>query len=148
VAEPWLAAGAITELDGKAKASGKTTLATHLVRAVLDGGPFLGRPTSRTPVVYLTEQAPPTFREALRRADLLDRDDLSVLAWHDAASAPWPDVVAAAVARAASVGAGCWWSTRCRSSRGSVGTRRTTRGRPWRPSRRSRWRRGRPGWRC
>jgi hypothetical protein len=41
---PGLAAlGAITEVDGKIKAAGKTTLVLHLVSAVLDGTPFLGR---------------------------------------------------------------------------------------------------------
>ena len=37
IAVPWLVAGGITELDGKIKASGKTTFATHMCRAILDG---------------------------------------------------------------------------------------------------------------
>lgn len=51
----YLALGAITEVDGKIKSSGKTTLVTHLVAAILDGRPFLGQPTMRTNVVYLTD---------------------------------------------------------------------------------------------
>jgi hypothetical protein len=51
----------------------------HLSRAVLDGNPFMGEPTAASPVVYLTEQPLTSFREALRRADLLERDDFHVL---------------------------------------------------------------------
>ena len=103
---PFLADGAITELDGKPKAAGKTTFATHLCRALLAGQPFLGAPTRPCPVVYLTEQSAATFREALRRADLLARDDLHVIHWRDAYQRPWPELVAAAVGHARRVGAG------------------------------------------
>ena len=68
----YLARGAITEIDGKIKASGKTTLATHLIAAVLGGRPFLDQPTTSTNVVYLTEQTPQTFRQALSRAKLFE----------------------------------------------------------------------------
>ncbi|MBI3767813.1 MAG: AAA family ATPase [Deltaproteobacteria bacterium] len=44
IAKPWLAAGALTELDAKIK-MGKTTLAMHLLRCIVDGAPFLGEPT-------------------------------------------------------------------------------------------------------
>ena len=40
----YIALQAITEIDGKIKSSGKTTLGTHLVAAVLDGDPFMGNP--------------------------------------------------------------------------------------------------------
>ena len=71
----WLVSGfvalqAITELDGKVKSSGKTTWATHLVAAILDGDRFMGYATTRTKVVYLTEQTQGSFREALSRAGL------------------------------------------------------------------------------
>ena len=104
-AYPWVADGAITEIDGKIKAAGKTTWLLALCRAVLDGKPFMGYATFQTPIVFLTEQAPRTFREALRRAELLERDDFHVLYWHDAAGVDWPVVVAAAVERAKEVGA-------------------------------------------
>jgi hypothetical protein len=106
VAKPYVAAGAITGVDGKIKAAGKTTLVTHLCRAVLDGLPFLGASTHRTGIVYLTEQPPSSFREALRRADLLDRDDFVFLTWRDASGTAWANVVAAAVVEAADRGAG------------------------------------------
>ena len=105
IACPWVVAGSITELVGKIKAAGKTTFVTHLCRSVLDGAPFMGRPTRRSPVVYLTEQPAASFREALRRAGLLDRDDCRVLFWHEAHGVSWPDVVAAAVTEAKRVDA-------------------------------------------
>ena len=65
--------GAITAVDGKIKVAGKTTLILHLCRVVLYGRNFLGQPTSRTPVVYRTEQPPSSLRQALRRAGLQER---------------------------------------------------------------------------
>jgi hypothetical protein len=101
----YVAEGAITEIDGKIKSSGKTTLATQMCRAILDGRDFMGRPTRRSPVVYLSEQSPASFREALRRADLRDRDDFIALLWHDTIGTPWPAIVRAARAEAARIGA-------------------------------------------
>jgi len=105
VAYPWAAAGALTELDAKVKI-GKTTWLTALCRAVLDGLPFMGQPTRKSKVVYLTEQSPRSFREALRRAGLTDRDDFVVLFWHETNGADWPAVAAAAVAECERIGAG------------------------------------------
>ncbi len=89
----WAAVGAITELDGKVKSSGKTTWLTHMAGAVLKGTAFMGEPTEQSPIFYLTEQPPSSFRVALQRAGLTDRDDLVVLYWRDAAGMPWPKVV-------------------------------------------------------
>jgi hypothetical protein len=87
----FVAAGAITELTGKAKASGKTTLVLDWVHAVLHGATCMGTcATARSPVVFLTEQTEITFREALRRARLLDRDDLLVLSRWETRSRTWP----------------------------------------------------------
>jgi len=106
IAKPYVASGAITGVDGKIKAAGKTTLVTYLCRAVLDGLPFLGTPTRRTGVVYLTEQPPTSFRETLRRADLLDREDFVVLTWRKTAAMAWLGIVDAAVAECADRSAG------------------------------------------
>ncbi|MCH8205635.1 MAG: bifunctional DNA primase/polymerase [Chloroflexi bacterium] len=106
VVDGYVASGAITELGGKVKTAGKTTLLTHMSRAVLDGKPFLGKPTTKTGVVYLTEQPPVSFREALGRADLMDRLDFVVLSWRDTVGVPWPEVARAAVAEAKTRGAG------------------------------------------
>ena len=62
VAEPWLAEGAITEVDGKIKIAGKTTFITHMADAIVAGNRFMGRQTRQTPVVVLTEQSRATFR--------------------------------------------------------------------------------------
>jgi hypothetical protein len=105
VAEPWAAEGALLEIDGKIKSSGKTTFITYMCRAILDGRDFMGGPTQRSPIVYLSEQSPATFREALRRADLLDCDDFRVLFWHDTIGTTWPAVMEAARAEASRIGA-------------------------------------------
>ena len=97
----FLALGAITEVDGKVKASGKTTLATHLVAAVLDGEPFLGMPTMRTKVVYISEQQAGSFREALARAGLLARgDEMRIVLRGDVSGMAWPQLIATATADA------------------------------------------------
>ena len=106
VARPWVAKGAITEVDGKIKAGGKTTWVTHMVRKALDGEPFMGEPTTKTKAVFLTEQSPASFRKALERADLLEREDVLVLHWHDTRGVDWPDVARAAVNKALEFEAG------------------------------------------
>ena len=100
IAYPWVAKGAATEVECKIKTAGKTTFVTHMVAAVLDGAPFLGEPTTETPVVYLTEQPRTSFRQALARACLLDRKDLAVLFWHDLMPVPWSVVARAAIRNA------------------------------------------------
>src|SRR5579862_6983299 len=65
IARPWVASGAITEVDGQVKTAGKTTWVTHLCRAVLDGEEFMGEPTCQSPIVYLTEQPSSSFRATL-----------------------------------------------------------------------------------
>ncbi|HEY2293076.1 MAG TPA: AAA family ATPase [Thermoanaerobaculia bacterium] len=106
IAPPYVAAGVVTELDGKPKSSGKTTFILKLCAAVLDGQPFLGHPTRKTRVVYLSEQNRASIRPALSRAGLLDRDDLTFLFWADCARYQWADVCAAAVTECERRGAG------------------------------------------
>ncbi|MBV9600726.1 MAG: AAA family ATPase [Chloroflexi bacterium] len=104
--KPWIADGAITELDGKVKQAGKTTWLLAAIRASLDGEPFMGQPTGgKAPVVLLTEQGKQSLRAALRRAGLVDRDDLHILYWHEASGIPWPQVVDEAATMARQVGA-------------------------------------------
>lgn len=102
----YVAAGSLHELVGHAKRAGKTTLVCHLIRAVLDGLPFLGEPTQASPVVFLTEQPLTSLREVLERTGLDDRDDLSILSWKDTYGVPWTEVVDAAVNQCERVGAG------------------------------------------
>jgi Bifunctional DNA primase/polymerase, N-terminal/AAA domain/Primase C terminal 1 (PriCT-1) len=89
ISRPWVALEAITELNGKVKLAGKTTYVTHMVKSVLEGLPFLGAPTKKTKVVFLTEQPPVSFRAALERAGLLGRRDLIVLFWGDTIGMSW-----------------------------------------------------------
>jgi AAA domain len=102
---PWAAKRAITEVTGAVKQAGKTTLVMHICRKNLDGEDFMGEPTVKTPIVYLTEQQASSLTEALGRAGLLDREDFVTLAWHDTIGIPWPEVARAAADEAERIGA-------------------------------------------
>ena len=65
VSEPYVVAGAMAEISGKIKASGKTTFLLAMCRSVLDGQQFMGYPTIKSPIVYLTEQPDASFRVAI-----------------------------------------------------------------------------------
>ena len=97
VARPWVAKNCITELSGKIKIAGKTTFATHLAAAVVQGNDFLGFPTSKTNVVYLTEQPLASFRVAMERAKLLASEGLFIVLWNDAVGMKWSEIVRAAL---------------------------------------------------
>jgi hypothetical protein len=104
VIEPWIVRGGITELDAKIKA-GKTSWALAACAAKLDGLDFMGYPTQAGPVVYLSEQPGASFREGLRRANLLERDDFHVLFFSAAQGLTWPQRVGIAKEKALEVGA-------------------------------------------
>ena len=73
---------------------------------MLNGASFLERQTRRTPVVWLTEERSPTFRNMLARVGLLDQDNLHILFRHESHGMPWTDVVAEAVGKARDTGSG------------------------------------------
>lgn len=103
----FIAPGVILELAGKLKASGKTTFTAAAVRAVLNGLPFLSQPTRPTGgVFWLTEEQPTTFKETLKRADLLEREDVHIVCRHDIKHLPWRVAMRAAVKQAKAVNAG------------------------------------------
>ncbi len=103
----YFAASSIAEMSAKVKIKiGKTSLLLSACAAILDGVPFLGLPTHKTKVLYLTEQPDTSFREAMERAGLLGREDFHVLSFSDTRGLAWPDVVRAAVIQAKRVGAG------------------------------------------
>ncbi len=104
VARPWFAAASITEVDAKIKA-GKTTWVLAGIHAIVNGEPFMGEATERGAVVILTEQNAATFRESLRRADLLGRTDVHVLYRTETTGMEWPDIVSVAEAKCCEVGA-------------------------------------------
>jgi hypothetical protein len=101
----FVAAGVVTEIDGKLKASGKTTWIAALLRAVLAGALFMGLQTKRAKGIWLTEERPQTFAETLKRAHLEAATDIEVLHWHEVKHLPWPVVMAATVKRAKEIGA-------------------------------------------
>lgn len=101
----FAAVGAITELTGAAKRAGKTTLVAYIVACIIDGEMCLGSRAAQSPVVILTEQTAPTFREVLRRAGLLDRDDVSILSYWDVKGESWPTIGDMAIQEAARIGA-------------------------------------------
>ena len=105
ICKPWVVRASITETGGKIKVAGKTTFIMAMCRKALDGLPFMGESTMKTPVVYLTEQPSASLREALRRADLLDREDFHILRYHDTIGTPWRQVVEAAAQECKRVGA-------------------------------------------
>jgi hypothetical protein len=100
----YLARGAVTELTGKPKVSGKTTLIGHLIACILDGDLCLGTMAVQSPVVFLTEQTHATCREVLRRDGLLHREDLSILSYWDVKGVPWPQVAEMAMREAERIG--------------------------------------------
>ena len=104
IVAPWFAAGAITEISGPIKSAGKTTFIAHACRKVIDGAPFMGGATKRGAIVYLTEQAPASYRKVIESAKL-DSDDFHVLYWHEARGIAWPELVKAAADHAEQVGA-------------------------------------------
>lgn len=107
IANPYVAKGTITELSGKLKSSGKTTFLMHLVAAVLNGGDFLGHPTVKTKVVYLTEERETTLRQALERAGLQDREDLLIRFYSEKpAGTAWKVMAEDSVREALNRGAG------------------------------------------
>ena len=101
----FVAPGVVTELDGKLKASGKTTFVGALTRAALTGEQFLGYSIKLSKALWLTEERAATFAETLKRARLDDRTDLEVLHWHEANNRSWPVVMAGAIDRAKQIGA-------------------------------------------
>lgn len=111
-AVPWIvpdyiAEKAITELSAKIK-MGKTTLLVHLIAAVLDGKPFLDRPTKQTKVMLLTEQSDTTLREALEAANLLDREDLYIISFADTIAQKWADLAHESTQMALDLGCGLY----------------------------------------
>lgn len=106
----WLAPGIValgnvTDLVGKIKL-GKTSFVLALVKAILTGGDFIGQPCRKSAVVYLSEQGDSSFMQALKRARLVEHDNLHIFSWHLGRTLTWPHAVAVAAEHATKVGAG------------------------------------------
>jgi hypothetical protein len=101
---PYLVAGCLTEFDAFLKA-GKTTYVMALAKAIIEGKPFLGIATQKSPVVYLNEASKAAFREAVLRADLAGCLDLHVVSWAESGALDWAAQVTEAAAVAVELGA-------------------------------------------
>ncbi len=91
IAKALVPMGAITSINAKIKL-GKTAFVLAMARAVLDGLDFLGQPTSKTSVVYLTEQSASSFDRAIEIAGLRGRHDFTYLPFTETCGMEWPDV--------------------------------------------------------
>jgi hypothetical protein len=100
----YIAGGSTTQLTGQPKA-GKTTLALCLADAVANGRPFLGRPTTKGPVVYLTEQTKSSFKASARGTGVLQSPDVHLLLRSRVWSSDWSTIIAEATAYCLDVGA-------------------------------------------
>lgn len=91
---PWILKGAITELVGTQKDSGKTTLLMRgIVKCILEGAPFLGQAPLKGPVLYLTEQPETLVKNDLEASGLIDHPDLYMLQWHDVWAVDWKGLI-------------------------------------------------------
>lgn len=84
----------LVELVGKIKASGKTTFALAMARAVADGREFLGSERcAQSPVLLLSEMPPASLVPALDQAGLIDQPNFALLRWHSVRNLDWLTVV-------------------------------------------------------
>ena len=105
VIEEFAAPGCFTEIIGKVK-KGKSTLTYQLIKAAIEGLPFLGRATTATPVVLLTEQTGTSLKKTMERASLLGAGQLFVILKHEIkAIGGWEQAVNFATDKAAELGA-------------------------------------------
>jgi len=107
---PWVVRGLVgpglmTELDGPAKLSGKTTFALAMIQCLLEGREFIGLATERSPIVYLTEQTWLSLRPEVEKAGLLENPDVHNMLYQDTGEITWPQAVELAIAKAEEVGA-------------------------------------------
>lgn len=106
---PWIgyplaAPGCATVLNASPKA-GKTTALLAMCDAILAGREWLGRATTRAPILFLTEEGQTTFRHAIQRANLRSAD-LHVTHFGDVLALTYEETMALARIRAREIGAG------------------------------------------
>ena len=95
----------LVEVFGKIKASGKTTFALHMARAVADGCEFLGQPCTQSPVVILTEMPTSSLVPALDQAGLTDQANFALLRWHAVRNVDWRTITQETQRKAEKIGA-------------------------------------------
>lgn len=92
----YVARGGLTSISAKIK-TGKSSLITAAIQAVVNGKSFLGEPVTPGPVVLVSEMSGSAFISALDRAGLQNCEGLRVLQPHDAFGLTWPQIMAVAV---------------------------------------------------
>jgi hypothetical protein len=106
IVEGFIARGAITEIDGKVKTSGKTTLILDMLRSILTGADWAGFKTTKSKVVYLSEQNPTTFHQSLQRAFLSHiKEDLHIRFRNDMTGETWEEAISKAIDFCTTIGA-------------------------------------------
>jgi hypothetical protein len=92
----FIPANALVSFQSRAKA-GKSTLVFHMIRAMLEGGTFLGNKIEKQKVAYLTEQPRSTYLLQLREAGINPEDEnLFVLTVEDNFDLKFADAMDAA----------------------------------------------------
>lgn len=91
----WIPVGAKTILSAEPK-TGKTILLFHILKAVTEGGKFLGKQCPPTRVLYLTEQTEQEFKKQVKEVDgLLGNKNFYVLLAEEAPEGlrTWEDTI-------------------------------------------------------
>jgi DNA polymerase I-like protein with 3'-5' exonuclease and polymerase domains len=95
---PMFKRGELTLLVGEAKFSGKTTFVFTALTAALEGRPFIGTPTKRAKVLYLSEQGNNLARAVqTSRINLADEESFRIVQFRDVWRDRWEDVIEGAV---------------------------------------------------
>jgi hypothetical protein len=106
ICEPYAVQGGVTDVAGAAKLAGKTTLTMCMVKALLEGGYFMGRKTLKTPVVMLTEQGA-NITKAFRDAGISeDTEGLYIMPRRHTLDMKWQEIVQEAVEKCLQTEAG------------------------------------------
>lgn len=87
----FIARTLITQLTGPPK-EGKSTFLAALAAAVAAGRVFIGRQTTKTRVLYFTEENAATFLELMRRVCAQDEDNIHVLLRSEVFGRTWAEV--------------------------------------------------------
>jgi len=87
----YVARTVITQFTGLPK-EGKSTFLAAMVAAVAAGREFIGRRTTKTRVLYFTEEGTATFLSLMRRVCAQEEDDIHVLLRSEVFGLSWADV--------------------------------------------------------
>lgn len=96
----WIYPGSLTLLQGKQKAGGKTTFMLHACSSITVGKSFIGSASTRSNVLYMTEQNARTLKPAMDEAGLSDQANFYVLQHNDTSHLTWKETIYAAAYRA------------------------------------------------